>query len=102
MGAVLSILAYQAKGWIGVGLFVALTFILHKLESYYLNPRLAARHVHLPGFVIIVSLVLWEHALGLAGLFASFPFLYVTLKIRDELRREDSTTMVAPVVIAPT
>ncbi len=100
MGAVLSILAYQAKGWIGVGLFVALTFILHKLESYYLNPRLASRHVHLPGFVIIVSLVLWEHALGLAGLFVSFPFLYVTQKIRDELRREDQTGLTPPVGVS--
>ena len=91
IGLLLSLLAYQAKGWLGVGIFVVLTFILHKLESYYLNPRLASRHVHLPSFVLIISLVLWEHALGLAGLFVSFPFLYVSQKIRDDLRREDAT-----------
>jgi predicted PurR-regulated permease PerM len=102
MGAVLSVLAFQAKGWFGVGLFVVLTFILHKLESYYLNPRLAARHVRLPGFVIIISLVLWEHALGVAGLFISFPFLYVAQRIRDELRKEDGEPgqPSAPAVIA--
>jgi predicted PurR-regulated permease PerM len=90
MGIVLSFLAYQAQGWLGVGIFTALTFILHKLESYYLNPRLAARHVHLPSFVLVVSLVLWEHALGLVGLFISFPFLYVAQRIRAELVSEDA------------
>ncbi len=89
-GAVLSILAYHAKGWLGVGLFVALTAILHKIESYYLNPRLTARHVHLPGFVLIVSLIAWEHLLGFVGLFVSFPLLFVFGKIRAELAAEDA------------
>jgi predicted PurR-regulated permease PerM len=84
-GAVLTMLAWQAHGWLGVALFTALTFILHKIESYYLNPRLAARHVRLPGFVLIISLLLWEHILGFKGLFISFPFLYVAGRIRDEL-----------------
>ncbi len=88
-GAILSVLAYQASGWIGVVLFIVLTFILHKLESFYLNPRLAARHVRLPGFVLIVSLLCWEHVLGFIGLFVSFPFLFVTLRIAHEWRRED-------------
>jgi predicted PurR-regulated permease PerM len=87
-GAVLSLLAYQSKGWFGVGLFVALTAVLHKLESYYLNPRLTARHVHLPGFVLILSLLAWEHLLGFVGLFVSFPFLFVAGRIRRELRDE--------------
>jgi predicted PurR-regulated permease PerM len=87
-GAILSLLAWKARGWLGVGTFVVLTFVLHKLESYYLNPRLAARHVRLPGFVLIVSLLLWEHMIGFAGLFLSFPFLFVAKRIRDELRGE--------------
>ncbi len=91
-GAILTLLAWHAQGWFGVGLFTALTFILHKLESYYLNPRLAARHVHLPGFVLIVSLLAWEHVLGFAGLFLSFPFLYVAKRIRDELRTDSGYT----------
>ncbi|MEZ4406968.1 MAG: hypothetical protein R3A52_10880 [Polyangiales bacterium] len=32
------------------------TFLLHKIESYYLSPRLTAQHVKLPGFRIITSL----------------------------------------------
>ena len=88
-GAILMVLAYQAKGWFGVGLFTALTFVLHKLESYYLNPRLASRHVRLPGFVLIVSLLLWEHLLGFVGLFLSFPFLFVAKRIRDDLLHHD-------------
>jgi len=89
-GAILTLLAYQAKGWFGVVLFTALTFVLHKLESYYLNPRLAARHVRLPGFVLIVSLLLWEHLLGFVGLFLSFPFLYVSKRVIADLRAESA------------
>lgn len=88
-GAVLVVLAYQVKGWLGVSLFVGLTFVLHKIESYYLNPRLTARHVALPGFVLILSLLAWEHLLGFAGLFVSFPFLYLVGKIRSEFLAED-------------
>jgi predicted PurR-regulated permease PerM len=89
-GAVLSVVAYQTKGFFGVGLFIGLTFVLHKVESYFLNPRLAARHVPLPGFVLILSLIAWEHLLGFVGLFVSFPFLYVTGKLITEFRSEDA------------
>ncbi len=90
-GAVLSLLAYQAKGFLGIGVFVVLTFVLHKIEAYYLNPRLTSKHVHLPGFAIVVSLIAWEHLLGFVGLFVSFPFLYVASKIRGEMIRSDAS-----------
>jgi predicted PurR-regulated permease PerM len=64
--------------------------VLHKIESYYLNPRLTARHVALPGFVLILSLLAWEHLLGFAGLFVSFPFLYLVGKLRAEFLAEDA------------
>jgi predicted PurR-regulated permease PerM len=88
-GCVLTLLAYQARGLGGAVTFLVLTFVLHKIESYYLNPRLAARHVRLPGFVLIVSLLLWETLIGFAGLFVSFPFLYLSMRIADEFRTED-------------
>lgn len=100
-GAVLTLLAYQAKGWAGVALFTVLTFVLHKLESYFLNPRLAARHVNLPGFVLIVSLILWEHVLGFVGLFVSFPFLYLAMKIHGEFQAEDAAAAAGAEVILP-
>jgi len=87
-GTVLSVMAYFASGPIGVVVFAVLTFALHKAEAYYLNPRLTARHVKLPGFVLIVSLIAWEYLLGFAGLFVSFPFLFVAGKIRAELAQE--------------
>jgi len=86
-GVVLSLLAYQVRGIFGVFVFVALTAVLHKIEAYYLNPRLTSKHVHLPGFVIVVSLIAWEHLLGFAGLFVSFPILFVASKIRGEMQR---------------
>ncbi len=84
-GAVLIGMAFQAKGFTGVVIFAVLTFLLHKVEAYYLNPRLTARHVHLPGLVLIMSLIAWEHLLGFVGLFVSFPFLYVAGRLRAEL-----------------
>jgi predicted PurR-regulated permease PerM len=95
-GSVLTLLAYQARGVGGAVTFLILTFVLHKIESYYLNPRLAARHVHLPGFVLIVSLLLWEALIGFVGLFVSFPFLYLAMRIADEFRGEDQGLLDPP------
>jgi predicted PurR-regulated permease PerM len=97
-GVVMAILAYTHKGAAGVGIFFASTFVLHKIESYYLSPRLTAQHVKLPGFVIITSLILFEHVFGLVGLFLSFPSLYVAAKIRESWRdaereHEDETRL---------
>jgi predicted PurR-regulated permease PerM len=100
-GAVLCLLAFQAKGWLGVGIFVALTFILHKVESYYLSPRLTARHVKIPGFLLIVSLLACEHLFGFTGLFLSFPILFVASRIRGEFQEEDAIVSSAgsPIVL---
>jgi predicted PurR-regulated permease PerM len=89
-GAVLIVLAYLKKGVIGVVVFVISTFLLHKVESYYLNPRLTARHVKLPAFALIASLIIWEHLLGIVGVFISFPALYVALKIKSHFREQDA------------
>ena len=86
-GAALIAASYVYKGPWAVVFFVLTTFILHKIEAYYLNPRLAARHVRLPSFVLIISLILFEHAFGLVGLFLSFPALYVGLNVLADLRK---------------
>jgi predicted PurR-regulated permease PerM len=97
-GAVLVILAYLKKGWLGVVIFLIATFVLHKIESYYLNPRLTAKHVKLPSLLLIASLIVWEHLVGIVGVFLSFPFLYVVMKIRDLYRAQDAA---AALVEAP-
>src|SRR6185436_11418342 len=66
--------------------FVVTTFVLHKIEAYYLNPRLATRHVNLPSLVLIISLILHEHLFGLMGLFLSFPVLYIGMNVVRDLR----------------
>lgn len=86
VGIVLTIMAYQAKGWVGVVVFTVLTFVLHKVESYYLSPRLAQKHVKIPSFLLLVSLIVWEQLIGFTGLLVSFPFLYVAARIRDDLK----------------
>ncbi len=98
-GTVLALLAYQAKGWLGVGIFVGLTFVLHKVESYYLSPRLTARHVKIPGFLLIVSLLLCEHIFGFKGLFLSFPILFIAGRIRGEFLEEDAIVSGSPLML---
>ena len=83
-GIVLALVAFKAHGAWAVGVFLLVTFLLHKIESYYLTPRLAAQHVRLPGLVLVVSLLLFEQAFGFVGLFLSFPTLYVAMRIRNE------------------
>ncbi len=95
-GAVLIALAYLKRGLVGVAVFSVSTFVLHKVESYYLNPRLTAKHVKLPSIALIASLIVWEHVAGLAGVFLSFPALYVAMKVRD-LFRARASEIVAPV-----
>ncbi|HNN90849.1 MAG TPA: AI-2E family transporter [Pseudomonadota bacterium] len=85
-GAVLIVTSYLHKGLWAVAFFVVTTFVLHKIEAYYLNPRLAARHVNLPSLILVISLILHEHIFGLVGLFLSFPVLYIGLNILHELR----------------
>ncbi|MDW8282890.1 MAG: AI-2E family transporter [Myxococcales bacterium] len=85
-GAVLIIASYTYRGLLGVALFVGITFVLHKIEAYYLNPRLTARHVRLPALVLILSLLAFEHMFGLVGLFLSFPALYVGIKIWQDFQ----------------
>ncbi len=85
-GAVLCYVAYTAQGTWAVGVFLVTTFVLHKIESYYLSPRLAREHVKLPGIVLVVSLLLFEQAIGFVGLFISFPALYIGTKIVHEWR----------------
>ena len=94
-GAVLIVLAYLKKGVLGIVVFAVSTFVLHKIESYYLNPRLTAKHVKLPTFALIASLVIWEHLLGIVGVFVSFPALYVALKVRGLFREQDSVALPA-------
>lgn len=85
-GLILTLMAYQTQGWTGVIVFTVLTFVLHKVESYYLSPRLAQKHVKIPSFLLLVSLIVWEQLIGVTGLLVSFPFLFVAAKIRQDLK----------------
>lgn len=87
-GAVLCYVAYTSKGMWAVVIFMVTTFVLHKVESYYLNPRLASEHVKLPGLVLVVSLLLFEQTFGFMGLFLSFPALFVASRVAFEWREE--------------
>lgn len=88
-GIVLCLVAYDAKGVVGIGVFLGVTFVLGKVESYYLSPRLTAQHVKLPGLVLVVALLMFEVIFGFWGLFLSFPSLYVASKIRNEWKEEE-------------
>jgi predicted PurR-regulated permease PerM len=89
-GGVLTFVAYETRGLWAVGVMLGLTFVLHKIESYYLTPRLAAKHVKLPGLVLVLSLLTFEEVFGFVGLFLSFPALYIATQIHREWKVEDA------------
>lgn len=95
-GAVLITASYIYRGVLGAVAFVIITFVLHKIEAYYLNPRLTSRHVHLPALVLIVSLIAFEHVFGIVGLFLSFPALYVGIKVAHDFRTVDNVPIAMP------
>lgn len=94
-GVVLCLVAYDARGFVGVGVFLGVTFVLSKVESYYLSPRLTAQHVKLPGLALVISLLMFETIFGFYGLFLSFPALYVASKIANEWKEADRVIMEA-------
>jgi predicted PurR-regulated permease PerM len=98
-GAVLCFVAYEARGAWAVGVMVGVTFVLHKIESYYLTPRLAAQHVKLPGLVLVLSLLTFEQLFGFVGLFLSFPVLYIATRIHREWSTEDASGATATVTV---
>jgi len=89
-GTVLCAVAYETRGLWAVGVMLGVTFVLHKIESYYLTPRLAAQHVKLPGLILVLSLLVFEETFGFVGLFLSFPALYVATRIHREWTTEDA------------
>jgi predicted PurR-regulated permease PerM len=95
-GAVLCVVAYDSQGWVGVGVFLGVAFVLGKVESYYLTPRLTAQHVKVPSLVLVINLLLFETLFGFYGLFLSFPALYVAGRIRHEWKGEDDADVIAP------
>jgi predicted PurR-regulated permease PerM len=95
-GAVLCVVAYETRGAWAVGVMLGVTFVLHKIESYYLTPRLAAQHVKLPGLILVLSLLAFEETFGLVGLFLSFPALYVATRIHREWSKEDAESEKTP------
>jgi predicted PurR-regulated permease PerM len=98
-GIVLCLVAYDARGFVGVGVFLGVTFVLSKVESYYLSPRLTAQHVKLPGLALVISLLMFETLFGFYGIFLSFPALYVASRIANEWKAEDSELVGATAVI---
>jgi predicted PurR-regulated permease PerM len=92
-GLVLALVAYDAKGVVGVAVFLGVTAVLGKVESYYLSPRLTAEHVKLPGLVLVVSLLMFETIFGFWGLFLSFPALYVAHRVINEWRESTPTAL---------
>ena len=78
------------------GYFLLLAVALGKVESFVLGPKLAAPHVELPAFLILGSLILWESAFGVIGLFLSFPMRYAATRIAADLRGDLPGVQPAP------
>lgn len=84
VGLLLAILAMSTQGTGAAISITVLTAVLHKVESYWINPRLAAPRIGVPPLLVILALVFWERVLGLSGVFVAIPSLVVLQRLRQE------------------
>lgn len=85
-GVLLALVAGAQDGMHGALWVTVLVAVLHKVEAYVINPRLASSRLQLPSVLVILSLLVWERLLGVAGLFVSLPALVLWQRLRAELR----------------
>ena len=99
IGVVLALVAASVDGLSGAVTITILVAVLHKVESYYINPYFASSRLRLPSFLIILSLLISERLMGLPGLFLSLPVLVVWQRMRTEFL-DSSPLDVAPLAPA--
>ena len=77
-------LGFVALTEYGVGRLVAviaLVIVAHGVEAYLLNPAIYSAHLKLHPLIVLVVLVVGEHALGVWGLLLAVPVTVFTLEM---------------------
>lgn len=79
----LSIIAFKIGGLTKIIYVLVMIAVLHALESYVLNPQLAAAKMKLPIFFTFVILIIGEHFFGIWGLLIGIPLFMFLLDLAE-------------------
>nr|WGD67492.1 AI-2E family transporter [Bacillus velezensis] len=85
----LSIIAYTTGGAAYVIYIVLVIFVIHAIETYFLNPKLMSAKTELPIFFTFTVLIFSEHFFGIWGLIIGIPIFVFLLDILDVVNNED-------------
>lgn len=101
MGLILALVALGSQGGGAAMAITGLTFVLHKVESYWINPRLAAPRIGVPSLLVIMALVVWERLLGFSGVFLAIPSLVLIQHLRTEWQQVSASQAEPPLSATP-
>lgn len=79
----LCIIAFTIGGFTKIVYVLVMIAVLHALESYILNPQLAAVKMKLPIFFTFVILIIGEHLFGIWGLLIGIPLFMFLLDLAE-------------------
>ncbi|MEH7613230.1 AI-2E family transporter [Gottfriedia acidiceleris] len=88
-------IAYTIGGMAHIMYVILMIFVLHALETYFLNPKLISAKTNLPVFYTFLILVFSERFFGVWGLIIGIPvfiFLLDVLGVTDHENKEIETT----------
>jgi len=77
----LIIIAFKLGGISKIVGVIILIAVLHILENYVIKPKLMSSSIHLPIFIIFLSLIIGEHLMGIWGLLLSIPILTFFMEV---------------------
>ncbi|GEM_PF-5865509 len=77
----LMIIAFKLGGISKIVGVIILIAVLHILENYVIKPKLMSRSIHLPIFIIFLSLIIGEYFMGIWGLLISIPLLTFFMEV---------------------
>lgn len=87
-GAILVVASLIFSSPIGALFFVLSTFLLHKLEAYYITPQFFSRYIKIPLLFFIISMIILEHYFGFVGLFMSFPSIFLLGRVIQDFKKK--------------
>ncbi|KOF57350.1 MULTISPECIES: AI-2E family transporter [Clostridium] len=77
----LSLIAFKINGPIEVLYVLIMVFVIHSVETYFLNPKLMSSKTHIPIFFTFVILLVSEHFMGTWGLLLGIPLFMFILDV---------------------
>lgn len=77
----LSLIAFKIGGIIEVLYVVIMIFVIHCIESYFLNPKLMSSKTKLPIFFTFIILIVSDHFMGTWGLLLGIPLFIFILDV---------------------